>query len=126
MKKLFFLCCISLVCIYGCNDDSDKYFSNFLKSKEAILGSERGTITVEGWEKFKLVQAKEIVNQDTIYTVDEINGTDYQGRWYHVKVDEKRMTIDCDKNETGNKRVVSLLFQGSGNSFDWFSLTQSE
>ena len=72
------------------------------------------------------MQAKEIVNQDTIYTVDEINGTDYQGRWYHVKVDEKRMTIDCDKNETGNKRVVSLLFQGSGNSFDWFSLTQSE
>lgn len=37
MKKVFFLYCISLLCIYGCNDDSDKYSSNFLKSREVTL-----------------------------------------------------------------------------------------
>ena len=55
MKKVFFLYCISLLCIYGCNDDSDKYSSNFLKSREVTLNAEGGDITVEGREKFILV-----------------------------------------------------------------------
>ena len=102
MKKVFFLYCISLLCIYGCNDDSDKYSSNFLKSREVTLNAEGGDITVEGREKFILVQTEEILNHG------------------------KEMTLNCDRNLTGNKRKVVLHFQGTGNSFDVFSLTQLE
>lgn len=55
MKKVFFLYCIFLLCIYGCNDDFDKYFFNFLKSREVILNVEGGDIIVEGREKFIFV-----------------------------------------------------------------------
>ena len=105
MKKVFFLYCISLLCIYGCNDDSDKYSSNFLKSREVTLNAEGG---------------------DTIFSIGEINGVEYQGGWYQLEVNGKEMTLNCDRNLTGNKRKVVLHFQGTGNSFDVFSLTQLE
>ena len=126
MKKVFFLYCISLLCIYGCNDDSDKYSSNFLKSREVTLNAEGGDITVEGREKFILVQTEEILNQDTIFSIGEIKGVAYQGGWYQLEVNGKEMTLNCDRNLTGNKRKVVLHFQGTGNSFDVFSLTQLE
>lgn len=106
--------------------DSDKYSSNFLKSREVTLNAEGGDITVEGREKFILVQTEEILNQDTIFSIGEINGVEYQGGWYQLEVNGKEMTLNCDRNLTGNKRKVVLHFQGTGNSFDVFSLTQLE
>ena len=43
-----------------------------------------------------------------------------------LEVNGKEMTLNCDRNLTGNKRKVVLHFQGTGNSFDVFSLTQLE
>ena len=42
------------------------------------LNAEGGDITVEGREKFILVQTEEILNQDTIFSIGEINGVEYQ------------------------------------------------